>query len=355
MLGSGAAFVLTTLAPATSMALETTWPGAAWSNATPGQVGLDAAKLQDALAYGMARKGSGFIVRKGYRVGSWGNTSLTYDVLSTTKSFGSVVMDLAVKDGLVKLGTFAASVMRDFDVPPEANRATGWLPRIKLEHLATHTAGFPKAPGFTALVARPGTSWIYSDGGVNWLADALTMAYGRDLAAVLKERVLGPLQIGSAHLAWRTNEKRPTPLNGIERRELNTGIFASVDAMARVGLMAARGGRWRNRMIIDSGYAAAMRTTRPLLTGLQPADPVTYPNAPRHYGLLWWNNGDGTMPSVPRDAFWAWGANDSFILVVPSLDLVAARAGPRWQTGWSARYAVLEPFFTRLVRAVVQP
>jgi hypothetical protein len=55
------------------------------------------------------------------------------------------------------------------------------------------------------------------------------------------------------------------------------------------------------------------------------------------------------MKEVPRDAFWSWGLRESFVLVVPSLDLVAARAGPK---GWSGRYSVLEPFFTLLARAV---
>jgi hypothetical protein len=55
---------------------------------------------------------------------------------------------------------------------------------------------------------------------------------------------------------------------------------------------------------------------------------------------------------VPRDAFWSWGLRESFILVVPSLDLVAARAGPKgWAKSWSGRYSVLEPFFTLLARA----
>ena len=42
-------------------------------------------------------------------------------------------------------------------------------------------------------------------------------------------------------------------------------------------------------------------------------------------GLLWWNNGDAALAKVPRDAYWSWGLYDSLIVVVPSLDLVAAR------------------------------
>ena len=49
--------------------------------------------------------------------------------------------------------------------------------------------------------------------------------------------------------------------------------------------------------------------------------------ASSHYGLLWWNNNDGKIDGVPRDAFWSWGLKESFIIVIPSLDLVAVRAG----------------------------
>ena len=52
-----------------------------------------------------------------------------------------------------------------------------------------------------------------------------------------------------------------------------------------------------------------------------------FAGASRHYGLLWWNNGDGAIENVPTDAFWAWGLYDSLIVVIPSLDIVVARAG----------------------------
>ena len=76
------------------------------------------------------------------------------------------------------------------------------------------------------------------------------------------------------------------------------------------------------------------------------------PGASRHYGLLWWNNGDGAITNLPRDAFWSWGRGDSFILVVPSKGLVVSRAGNPWQKGWSADYRVLAPFFQAVVAAI---
>ena len=75
------------------------------------------------------------------------------------------------------------------------------------------------------------------------------------------------------------------------------------------------------------------------------------PGASKHYGLLWWNNNDGAMSGVPRDAFWSWGLGDSFILVIPSKELVVARAGRSWQGGWKADYRVW-PIFQAVSGAV---
>ena len=55
-----------------------------------------------------------------------------------------------------------------------------------------------------------------------------------------------------------------------------------------------------------------------------------YGDASAHYGLLWWNNADRTLARVPADAYWSWGLYDSLIVVIPSLDVVVARAGGSW-------------------------
>jgi CubicO group peptidase (beta-lactamase class C family) len=57
------------------------------------------------------------------------------------------------------------------------------LGEITILHLATQTAGFDKPGGYTPLLFRPGTEWSYSDGGPNWLAECITLAYGRDMSA----------------------------------------------------------------------------------------------------------------------------------------------------------------------------
>jgi hypothetical protein len=80
--------------------------------------------------------------------------------------------------------------------------------------------------------------------------------------------------------------------------------------------------------------------------------PEDYGHASDHYGLLWWNNGDGTLDEAPKDAFWSWGLYDSLIIVIPSLDMVVARAGQSWKREPKAdHYDVLRPFLTPICRS----
>jgi len=70
-------------------------------------------------------------------------------------------------------------------------------------------------------------------------------------------------------------------------------------------------------------------------------------------GLLWWNNADKTFAGVPADAYWSWGLYDSLIVVVPSLDIVVARAGRSWKREDGAdHYDVLKPFLEPIARSV---
>jgi CubicO group peptidase (beta-lactamase class C family) len=322
------------------------WPGPAWAAASPESVGMDPVRTADAIRYGSSRGGSGIVVRAGRRVGSWGDQAAKHDLKSTTKSFGSILLGLALGDGLVTLDTEVRPILPELGVPPAGNAATGWLPLITVRHLATHTAGFAKKGGFEPLRFEPGTAWLYSDGGPNWLADLLTVRYGRDLATVFRSRVLTPMGIGHDQLVWRRNRYRPPRLRGIERREFGSGIWTSVDVMARLGLMLLRDGRWGTTQILPTSYPDLAGAHQGWLSSLPCVDEQRCPGPNRHYGLLFWNNADGAMPGVPRDAYRAAGLHTSFILVIPSLDLVVARAGP----GWRGRN-VVSTFFAKVAAA----
>jgi CubicO group peptidase (beta-lactamase class C family) len=351
------AFALATLLGLAPAAAVEFWPGEEWATATPAEAGLDSVGLEAARDYARSAGGSGYITRGGRLVMAWGDAGQRYDLKSTTKSIGSLALGLALQDGKVRLEDPAQALHSEFGVPPEANTNTGWLAEVTLLHLATQTAGFEKAGGFTRQLFRPGTMWDYSDSGPNWLAECLTIRYGRDLEELMFERVFGPLGIGRDDLVWRRNQYRPAMIAGVARREFGAGISANVDAMARIGLLMLREGRWAEKQLIPREFVEMARQPVPAFAGL-PVHPNSLrpedlkQGAPRHYGLLWWNNADGSLEAVPRDAYWAWGLYDSVILVIPSLDLVVARAGKSWpRKPGAGHYAPLRPFFEPIVAA----
>jgi CubicO group peptidase (beta-lactamase class C family) len=329
------------------------FPKKVWLKATPGELGMDARYLEEAKNHALKGGGSGYIIRNGYLVFSWGSPNTLYDLKSTTKSIGGTALGLAIDDGLVHLSDRARKHLPTLGRPPTRNTVNGWLNDVTILHLATHTAGFDKPGGYIWIRYEPGTQWAYSDGGTNWLADVLTNVYRQDLNDLLFDRIFTPIGISGKDLTWRENAYRENILNGIPRREIGSGIKANVDAMARLGYLYLRRGYWEGRQLIPADFVDTVRTPADQTLGLPVVNPERSPGAAEHYGVLWWTNADGTLKNVPRDAFWSWGLHQSLIVVIPSLDLVVARAGPRgWQDeGGNTGYASIEPFVSAIAQS----
>jgi CubicO group peptidase (beta-lactamase class C family) len=336
------------------------FPTTEWMSATPAEMNMTAAKLNEARSYSLTGGGSGFIVRRGRAVYTWGDVNRRYDLKSATKSLGSIALGLALDDGRLQLNDSAQMHLPTLGVPPNSNTSTGWLDEITVLELATHTAGFQKDGGFTALEHRPGTTWFYSDGGVNWLADVITHVYSQDLNTLLFSRVWSTIGITDASLQWRENAFRPEKLEGVTRREFASGVSASVDAMARIGYLFLRGGTWNGERLLSQSFVDTVRTPNAVVTSAVNSEPTDYPTATVNYGVLWWTNKSGELAGVPRDTYWAWGLGDSLIVVIPSLDLVIARTGndpddpslPQLRTERNGDYAVLAPLLTPIVESV---
>jgi len=349
------AYPATIDAGAGAVPAETVWPGPEWAPALPREVGMDPALLARAHDYALTGGGAGMIIRHGRLVLAWGDPKARYDLKSTTKSIGMTAVGLALMDGKLSLDDLATDRHPCFGIPPAANSQTGWLQRTTLRQLATQTAGFAKPGGYEPLLFEPGSHWHYSDGGPNWLAECVALVYRRDLSDLMFERVFEPIGIQHDDLVWRDNDYRPHDIDGIPRREFGSGISANADAMARIGLLYIRGGQWNGRRIVPDGWPELVGRPDPSVIGLPEWDPETYGNASDHYGMLWWNNADGILDGVPRDAYWSWGLYDSLIVVIPSLDIVASRAGDSWsrpRDGWSGDYDVLGAFIQPICAAV---
>lgn len=314
-----------------------------WTEASPEEMHMDAAMLRQAQDYALTGGGSGIITRGGKVVIKWGDQKLRYDLKSTAKSIGITALGLAIGDGLLSLQDRVHKIHPSFAIPPKKKTETGWLEEITLLHLATHTAGFDTPGGCEPLIFEPGTKWSYSNGGSNWLAECVTVAYGSDLNDIMFERVFRPIGITPKDLVWRENAYRSRIILDVPSREFGSGIKANVDAMARIGLLYLRGGEWEGQQIIPASFVHQCQSVDPSVVGLPVhQDLRRFRGASNHYGLLWWNNADGTLENVPTDAFWAWGLHESLIVVIPSLDIVAVRADKGWKSG--NVYNALRPF-----------
>jgi CubicO group peptidase (beta-lactamase class C family) len=361
LLGSIAGFGLA-LAAIPGHAQTTNWPAERWPQANSTSVmAMDEAQLQTARAYSGASTGAGFIVRDGVLVYSWGNLATLYDVKGVTASLlGATTLGLAIGGGLT-LSDTAQSQMSLFGVPPSTNSATGWLGQITIEQLATHSSGFALPGGFCDLQAQPGTEWSYSDCGFNWLADVLTTRYSQDLFAVLRENVFVKLGISDDAVEWRTNQFRsPNQLDGVSRRELASGLKATPDAMARIGLLYLRGGQWKAEQILPQSFVNSVGGPVASLSGLTVRDPASFEGSADQYGLMWWNNKDGQLAGLPTDAIWARGGEqDSLVIVVPSEKLVIVRTGAKFAsvrcanaTTFCMDYSVIQGFVAPVLASI---
>jgi CubicO group peptidase (beta-lactamase class C family) len=323
------------------------WPGGTWASASPANVCLDAAKLQEAGDYAQQNDGggNGVIVRDGRLAHSWGNLTELREIKSATKTVaGTTALGLALRDDLATLSTRADLVNSEIDEP------------VTLFQLVTQTAGYDKPGGFCAQLFTEGTAWGYSDCGFNNLCDTLTLLHGEDLDSVLDTEVFAVIGASSG-IDYRNNIYRPDTIEGIKRRECGSGISASVDALARIGLLYQRGGEWDGQRILQPDVVAAFVNPHTDVTWQPFFSPPDWPDSQRRYGMGWWLNTDRQVPSAPADTFVAWGHSDgefeAYIVVIPSLELVVTRTGDSLLSASNLPlYEGLAPFLDLVMQAV---
>lgn len=311
--------------------LQAIWPGTSWRTTSPATAGFSKSKLDAAISFARRSGGAGFIVRSGWQVASWGDSAKIYRLYSATKGFGSMLFGLALGDGRLAVSQRAQAVLPEIGVPPNSNQATGWLDEITLEHLLAHSAGFPIDGGFHKLAFRPGTYWLYSNGGPNWLADVMTVRMGQDLDAMLRSRILGKIGLSSSQYYWRKNTYRPDTIRGVKRREFGSGIHMNARSLARVGLLLLRDGTWQGTRVLPSVYMNQAFAGRPDLANIRSRSDGTAGSLASYWMYMWGNNGKRRRwPDLPTDTIMFLGKYHQHLVIVPSLDLVMVRLGDKY-------------------------
>lgn len=308
-------------------------PQGSWRTGTPASVGLDASGLQQAQAYAQRYGGVGCVIRYGTLVHSWGSITQLYDIRSATKSITSMLLGFAVDDGKVDLTAPAQRYLPKVGAIPSSNIGNGWPDEIKVEHLATMTAGFPAASDPGAMMFKPGTKYFYSDCSACWLMCLLTQVYGQDQRAYSQERLFAPIGVPSSAAKWGLlTSKYQMPPTG----KGSGAMQANVDTMARLGYLYLNNGNWAGQQIISSDYVKLSTSSY--------YSRIPLPDL-KGYGLLWWV---ATVDGVPH--YRMSGINNNHVFVIPSLSIIVVRLGT---DGWDNHGGSKADFLRPIQDAVI--
>jgi CubicO group peptidase (beta-lactamase class C family) len=367
---------------------QTYYPDAAWQRKAPADVGIDAARLKEAVDYAIANEvrnprdltlnhyqtfgrephgaaigpikdrgdPTGVIVRRGYIVAEWGEPLRVDMTHSVTKSMLSSVIGVAFDRGMIRS---LDEPVRDAVPPiqvygkPELlylfetphNRTITW------DHLLRQTSDWEgtlwskpdwadrpsdkPAEWLSRARNKAGTVYKYNDVRVNVLALAALNVWRRPLPQVLKETLMDP--IGASNTwRWVGYDNSWVVLDGAIVQSVSGGghwgggMFIHAHDMARFGYLTLRRGKWKERQLLSTQWVDKALTPTPAEPG---------------YGFMnWYNNRDRKLlPSAPTSAFAHLGNGTNMIYVDPENDLVAV-------VRWIDRKA-LDEFVKRLLAA----
>lgn len=318
------------LADGRAAEVERVFPGKAWANVAPAEVGLDGEKLRE---FSQFVGGRGCVVRHGYLVYSWGDLSQRADVASASKPLYSHFLFAAVESG--KVAGLDEKVVR-------------WEPRLKainkdlgFKDAAITWRDFANQTSCYQLAEKPGTAYAYNDWQMALFWDTLFLkVYGASYENV-DERVFHRLLTNPIQC-----EDAPTMMAfGTENRPGRVAV--SVRDFARFGLLYLRHGNWNGTQLISREHAL-MAVTSPvpnsiLRAGREAAEMIPGQhsmgsrdkpdNQTDHFGSyswLWWINGvdrEGIRfwPDAPDDTYGAFGhGGPRAMWVIPSMDIVVS-------------------------------
>jgi CubicO group peptidase (beta-lactamase class C family) len=327
-------------------------PPGQWQHKTPAEVGMDAAKLDEAMAFMKAHEtnvardfsdqekifgtllGSvpteraatnALIIRHGYIVGEFGETTRPDPTYSVAKSMLSTVAAIGLDRGLIpNLDEPVASVIKDGGYDSPHNRLVTWRHHLQQEsewegEMWGKNANFLGAAAFGAgemkprPIQAPGAYYEYNDVRINRFALSLLEIFKKPVPDVFRDEVMNP--IGASN-TWKwvpyansyvtIDGKRMASVSGGTR--WGGGVWISTYDEARFGLLWLRRGKWGNRQIVPESYVKLATTASP--------------HGP-DYGFLWWLNTTGKeWPGSPTTMFEARGNGGNIISVDPAHDLV---------------------------------
>ena len=322
-------------------------PAGEWEHRQPEDVGMDSARLAEAIEYAKSKETSkpmdfsdqegifgrllgpiptlrahtnGLVIRHGYIVAEFGDTTKVDPTYSAAKSYLSTIAGLAVdRDLIADAHDPVASYVDDggYDLPQNAKvtwhhhlqQTSEWEGVLwgKKHDFVGHEA-FGQGERPPRELQGPGTYYEYNDVRINRLALSLLRLWGKPLPLVLKHEIMDPI---GASDTWRYlgYDNADVEIDGQVMRSVTggtrwgAGIWINSYDHARFGYLFLRNGKWKDRQIISEKWIQ-------MATARGPVGP--------DYGYLWWLNTEGTTwPDAPKTAYQARGHGSNTVWIDP--------------------------------------
>jgi CubicO group peptidase (beta-lactamase class C family) len=360
------------------------FPGPEWERRTPEQAGMNAARLNDAIAFAKASESkeprdlerahyvgtfgrepfneaagpfkergqpTGIVVRNGYIVAEWGEPERVDMTFSVAKSFLSTTVGLAYDRKLIRsVNDPVSKAVAPVTMIDDRGRTrvvelftSEHAKTITWDHLLRQTSDWQGTLwGKPDWADRPavdlqkeqardrnvaGSTYEYNDTRVNLLALAALNIWRRPLPQVLNEYVMEPIG-ASRTWRWHGYDNSWVLLDGVAVQSVSGGshwgggMFISARDQARFGLLTLHRGKWGTRQIISEEWIRMA---------------LTPTSAQANYGFM-------NFYLRKEGAFAHLGAGTNAIYVDPARDLVVV---VRW-----IENKALDEFLTRVVAAV---
>lgn len=320
-----------------------------WTLATPAEVGMDAARLNQAIAnlpsaaeHGLA---SMLVLRHGKPVLEqyWNgyDKDTLHDLRSATKSITSLLVGIAIDQRFLTGVDEPLNTHLSAPYPGAPALSRG----ITLDHLLTMSTGLAcddrdnNSPGHEDTMykttdwvahllnlpqkAAAGTQTHYCTGGVVALGRVVAQASKRPIPDFSSNFLFTPLGI---------NEVRWADFD--QRKQTDTGghLLMRPRDMAKLGQLMVQKGQWNGRQLVSADWVSNATKQHTLI------------DKGWKYGYLWWLRYQ-THQGKQLMMHFASGNGGQYIFILPELDLVVVFTGENYNSGKADRpFEILEQY-----------
>lgn len=273
-----------------------------------------------------------------------------HDIRSSGKSITSLLLGVAIKEGLVQsidqdvysffpqekyprlhkdykkvkikdLLDMSSGLDADSDDGNTPGHAGQWIGK---DEWLTYILGIPQT-------GTPGEKWVYADINAALIGAIIEEKSGMSLRDYAKEKVFDPL--GITQFYWYTNAANQTVAAG--------NLYISTLAFAKLGSLVANQGKWGDQQIVDAAYIERLLTHKVF----------DFPEGWRadHYGMLWYKS-QRKFGEKEVEYLWASGFGGNHLLVVPVEKMVIAITSAGY--GLRSAHARSYRIFSKLMNAL---